>query len=328
MSVEFIRGIENYSQDPENRTIVTIGTFDGIHRGHQEILKRVVSESRKVGSEAILVTFHPHPKVLVAPEQIPLLLTSLEEKGKFIPDFFEGKVLILNFTDELKNQTAEEFVKSLLVDTLRVKKVIVGYDHAFGKNRAGHIDELKQFGSKYDFDVEIVGPVLYNELPISSSRIRKAIQSNDYREALKMLGHHYAIYGTVERGLGLGRRLGYPTANVSYDMRKLLPVEGVYACWAEVGDECKNGMMFIGKNHFNPQQRITVEANLFDFDRDIYDEEIIVYPTHFIRENQKFDSTDLLVEQIKKDKENVLRILKQEKKENVDGQRAKSSHYR
>lgn len=326
MSVEFIRGKENFLKDPSRQTIVTIGTFDGIHRGHQEILKLVMSESRKSGSEAILVTFHPHPKVLVAPEHIPLLLTSLEEKGKFIPDFFDGKVLIMDFSDDLKNQTAEEFVKTLLVDTLHAKKLIVGYDHAFGKNRTGHIDELKEFGLKYGFDVEVVNPVLYNKKPISSSRIRKAILDNKYQEALTMLGHHYAIYGTVERGLGLGRRLGYPTANISYNMRKLLPAEGVYACWAQIGDECKDGMMFIGKNHFNPQQRITVEANLFDFDRDIYDEEMIVFPTHFIRPNQKFDSTDLLVKQIKKDKENVIRILNQEK-ENVAGQRAKSSNY-
>ena len=326
MNVEFIRGNENYSRKDQRNTIVTIGTFDGIHRGHQEILKRVVSESKKSDLDAVLVTFHPHPRVLVAPEQIPLLLTSLEEKGKFIPDFFEGTVLILDFSDELKNQTAEEFIKTLLVDTLQAKKVIVGYDHAFGKNRSGNIDALKQFGSKYDFDVEVVGPVLDAEKPISSSRIRTAILNGEYRQAITMLGHHYAIFGTVERGLGLGRRLGYPTANVSYDMRKLLPVEGVYACWAEIGDESFDGMMFIGKNHFNPQQRITVEANLFDFDRDIYDEEITVYPTHFIRKNQKFDSTALLVEQIEKDKKEVMRILKQEN-ENVDGQRAKSSNY-
>ncbi len=324
MSVNFIRGIENYPVNKDRQTIVTIGTYDGIHLGHQEILKLVMSESKKSGCEAALVTFHPHPKVLVAPEHIPLLLTSLEEKTKFIPDFFDGNVLIMNFSEELQSLTASEFVQSIIVEKLKAKKLIVGYDHAFGKDRSGNIDELKRLGEKFKFDVEVVGPVHYKEKAVSSSRIRKAILKNDYQEALKMLGHHYAIYGKVERGLGLGRKLGYPTANVCYSMRKLLPVEGVYACWAEIGDEVKNGMMFIGKNHFNPQQRITVEANLFDFDKDIYDQDIIVYPTHFVRENRKFESTDLLVEQIKKDKLNVMNILKQEK-ENDDEQRAKSS---
>ncbi len=312
MSVNFIRGIENYPVDQDRHTIVTIGTYDGIHLGHQEILKLVMSESQKSNSEAILVTFHPHPKVFVAPEHIPLLLTSLEEKRKFIPDFFKGKVLTLDFTEKLQSLTAAEFVETVLVKTLNAKKLIVGYDHAFGKDRSGNIEELKRLGKKFNFEVEVVAPVHYKDKPVSSSRIRKAILRNDFQEAQKMLGHHYAIYGKVERGLGLGRKLGYPTANVCYNMRKLLPVEGVYACWAEIGDEVKNGMMFIGKNHFNPQLRITVEANLFDFDRDIYDQDIIVYPTHFIRENRKFDSTDTLVEQIKKDKINVLNILKQE----------------
>ncbi len=324
MSVNFIKGIENYPVDQDRRTIVTIGTYDGIHLGHQEILKLVMSESKKSDSEAILVTFQPHPKVFVAPEHIPLLLTSLEEKRKFIPHFFDGNVLIMDFTEKLQSLTASEFVESVLVKTLHAKKLIVGYDHAFGKDRTGNIEELKSLGKQFDFDVEVVGPVLYNDKAVSSSRIRKTILKNEYQEALRMLGHHYAIYGKVERGLGLGRKLGYPTANVCYNMRKLLPVEGVYACWAEVGDEVKNGMMFIGKNHFNPQERITVEANLFDFDRDIYDQDIIVYPTHFVRANRKFESTDLLVEQIKKDKINVMNILKQEK-QNGDGQRAQSS---
>ena len=326
MSVNFIRGIENYPVDPNRQTIVTIGTYDGIHLGHQEILKLVMKESRETGCEAILVTFHPHPKVLVAPEHIPLLLTSLEEKRKFIPDFFDGNVLIMNFSEKLQSLTAAEFVESVIVKKLNAKKVIVGYDHAFGKNRDGNIEALKSLGQQFKFDVEVVDPVLYKEKAVSSSRIRKAIMKNDYHEAVQMLGHHYAIYGKVERGLGLGRKLGYPTANVCYDVRKLLPVEGVYACWAQVGDIERDGMMFIGKNHFNPQKRITVEANLFDFDEDIYDKDIIVYPTHYIRENRKFESTDLLVEQIKKDKINVINTLKQEK-ENVDGQRAQSSNY-
>ena len=326
MSVKFIKGIDNYQTNADKSAVVTIGTFDGIHRGHQEILKRVVKTGEHYNLESVLVTFHPHPKVLVNPDHIPLLLTTLEEKRKFIPHFFQGNVLILDFDDNLKELTAEEFVREILIKKINAKKVIVGYDHAFGKNRSGNIDMLKNMGDKYNFEVEVIGPFMYKEQAISSSRIRKAMLNKQYENAIKMLGHDYAIYGKVERGIGLGHRLGYPTANVHYGLRKLLPHEGVYACWAQIGDEYKEGMMFIGKNHFNPQERITVEANLFDFDRDIYGEEIFVYPTHYVRKNQKFKTTDQLVKQIELDKENILEIIKKEKS-NVNRQRAESSNY-
>ncbi|HKK20162.1 MAG TPA: riboflavin biosynthesis protein RibF, partial [candidate division Zixibacteria bacterium] len=269
----FIRGLQNYHREPGQSTVVTIGTFDGIHRGHQEILRQVQEESRRLGLEPVLITFDPHPRVVVTPENIPLLLTSIEEKEKFIPDFFEGTVLIIEFNESIKELSAEEFIRTILVETVGAKKVIVGYDHAFGKNRSGNIQSLEMYGEKYGYEVDVVGPVLLKNEPVSSSRIRRAIQNNEYHNALELLGHDYAIYGTVERGIGLGRRLGYPTANVRYSIRKLLPAEGVYVCWAQIGDETRDGMMFIGRNHFNPAQRITVEANLFEFDRDIYDQE-------------------------------------------------------
>ena len=326
MKVEFIKGLENYKPNEPQSAVVTIGTFDGIHRGHQAILKRVNEVAHENGGlTPVLVTFHPHPRVLVTPESIPLLLTTIREKEKFIPDFFDGQVLILEFNDNLKNLDAEEFVKKILVETLGAKKLIVGYDHAFGRNRSGNIEKLTELGKIYNFDVEVVGPVIHNDKPVSSSRIRTATLDGHYDLAIELMGHYYAISGPVERGLGLGRRLGYPTANVGYDIRKLLPPEGVYACWAQVDGEEKDGMMFIGKNHFNPQKLITVEANLFDFDRDIYDKEIIVYPTTFIRENRKFDSTEKLIEQIKKDKKDVLEIINKEK-ENGYEQRSKSSN--
>jgi len=326
LSVKFIKGIDNYQTNADKSAVVTIGTFDGIHRGHQEILKRVVETGEHYNLEAVLVTFHPHPKVLVNPDHIPLLLTTLEEKRKFIPHFFQGNVLILDFDDNLKELSGEEFVREILIKIINAKKVIVGYDHAFGKNRSGNIDMLKNLGDKYDFEVEVIGPFMYQKQAISSSRIREAMLNNQYEDAIKMLGHDYAIYGKVERGIGLGRRLGYPTANVRYGLRKLLPREGVYACWAQIGNEDKEGMMFIGKNHFNPQECITVEANLFDFDRDIYGEEIFVYPTHYIRKNRKFKTIDQLVKQIELDKKNILEIIEKEKR-NVNQQRAESSNY-
>jgi riboflavin kinase/FMN adenylyltransferase len=322
----FYRGLENFPVHSGQRSIVTVGTFDGIHRGHQAILSRVQSEAERLGCEAVMVTFHPHPRIVVTPNDIPMLLTTIEEKEKFVPHFFSGRVMVLNFDEELKKMTAEKFVEDILLKHTGMTKLVVGHDHAFGRNREGNAELLKKLGEKHGFEVEVVGPVLDNEKPISSSRIRRAIENNQYGEAIDLLGHAYAIYGKVERGIGLGRKLGYPTANVAYSQRKLLPVEGVYSCWAQIGDECKDGMMFIGRNHFNPSGRITVEANLFDFDQDIYDEELIVYATHYVRPNRKFDSTDALVVQIEKDKEEILAIIKKEK-EDVDRQDTKRANH-
>ncbi len=310
MTAVFVTDITQYKRTSERGVVATIGTFDGIHRGHQEIFRQVREDSCNSGLDAVLVTFDPHPKVVVSPERAPRLLTSIEEKRKFIPSYFDGTVVVVTFTPELMRMTPDEFVRSFLVERLGVKKLVVGHDHAIGRGRAGDISELRRLGQLYGFEVNVVEPVMLDGSPISSSRIRKLMTDGEYSEALHMLGHEYAIYGTVERGIGLGRKLGYPTANVKYGANKLLPPEGVYACWVQLGSENLSGMLFIGENHFNPARRVTVETNIFDFDRDIYDQEIIVYPTHFVRGNRRFDSTDALVRQIAIDKINILEIVK------------------
>lgn len=320
MTGQFIRGIEKFAK-PTKPVIATLGTFDGIHRGHQAIIKTLEQQCRQANAPGVMITFDPHPRVVLSPDHIPLLLTTVEEKGVFVPDFFTGTVLVLEFDLAMKNRTPRQFVQEILVDRLGITKLIVGYDHALGKDRKGNAEELTRLGKEFGFEVEVVGPVQYEGKPVSSSRIRQAMADNKYDQALKLLGHDYAIFGSVERGLGLGRRLGYPTANVRYGFRKLLPPQGVYSCWAEVGDIVRPGMMFIGQNHFNPQAHITVEANLFDFDADIYDENIIVYPIEFIRENRKFDGTDELVKQIEKDKKQIIDMLRKEK-DNAFKQRA------
>jgi riboflavin kinase/FMN adenylyltransferase len=312
LNTRFVKGIENYQPLTDRPAVVTIGTFDGIHLGHQEILSRVETVSSESNLEPVLITFHPHPRVLVTPDNAPLLLTTIEEKERFLPDYFGGTVLILDFNEQLMNLSPEKFVKDIVVDKVKAKKLIVGYDHALGKNRSGTIPELTKLGERYGYDVEVVGPVLVDNLAVSSSRIRRAIADNRYQEALRLLGHEYAIYGTVEKGIGLGKKLGYPTANVRYNPRKLLPPHGVYSCRAQVSGERFDGVMFIGRNHFNPEERITVEAHLFHFDKDIYNEDIIVYPRHFIRENRKYDSPEELVQQIEKDKERAIELLEKE----------------
>ncbi|MEA2031708.1 MAG: bifunctional riboflavin kinase/FAD synthetase [candidate division Zixibacteria bacterium] len=326
MTTTFIKGIGSYNHQSDIPVIATIGTFDGIHRGHQEIFRRVREQSKENGAEPVLITFHPHPRMLVTPDSAPLLLTTIEEKGKFVPDFFDGKVLILDFNKDLMNTPAVEFVKKILVEKIGVRKLIVGYDHTFGYDRHGDIPALKVMGAEMGFEVEVVEPVVEDNKPVSSSRIRRAIIDGRYQEALNLLGHDYAIYGTVEHGIGMGYKLGYPTANISYSHRKLLPSEGVYACWAEVDNDCYSGMMFIGRNSLNPEDCVSVEANLFEFDSDIYNKEITVYPIRFIRENRKFELKDKLIEQIEQDKKQVLNTFEKELSSGID-KRAKSSNH-
>ncbi|MBU0983225.1 MAG: bifunctional riboflavin kinase/FAD synthetase [candidate division Zixibacteria bacterium] len=310
MTTSFLRKLEQFPEVEPKSSVVTIGTFDGIHRGHQAILRRVRMAAAEKELRSVLVTFQPHPRMVVSPDNVPMLLTSIEEKEQFVPDFFDGQVLVLEFNKQLMNQTAEDFVKKVLVDRIGMSHLIVGYDHGLGKNRSGDTTQLRKMGAQWVFDVDVVEPVHYHGGPVSSSRIRTAMNEGRYAEAIELLGHEYAVYGTVERGIGLGHKLGYPTANIRYSHRKLLPPQGVYACWVLLDGEEKEGMLFIGQNHFNPVAGVTVEANLFDFDRDIYDEEVIVYPTQFIRPNQRFDSTEKLVAQIEEDKKNVLSILR------------------
>jgi riboflavin kinase/FMN adenylyltransferase len=309
LTFAFHKSSDEFSRSSSAGTVVTVGTFDGIHLGHHAILRRLNELARNARLEPVVVTFHPHPRVLVTPQDYPLVLTTIGEKEHFLPCFHSGAVVVLEFSAQLKEMSAERFAQEVLVKELRARKLIVGYDHAFGKDRGGGIADLRRIGGQVGFDVEVVEPVMVSGRPVSSSRIRAALHENHLREAVALLGHEYAIFGTVERGIGLGRKLGYPTANVNYGQDKLLPFPGVYSCRVEVGSEKKMGMMFIGHNHFNAAKAVTVEANLFDFDRDIYDAEISVYPMHYIREGRKFASTGELADQMAQDKTNVLRII-------------------
>ena len=326
MSIKLIKGLENYKA-PQGRSVVaTIGTFDGIHLGHQKILERTMSIANELNADPLVITFDPHPRVLVTPEDAPLLLTTLPEKEQYFGHYFSGTVLVLEFNATIQNLSAADFVRETLVARLGLKQLVVGTDHTFGKNRSGNIEELRRLGAQFGFQVDVVEPVLLGSERISSTKIRRHLKNGDFQEALKFLGHSYAIHGIVEKGIGLGRKLGYPTANVKYGRRKLLPPYGVYACRVQVGELMRDGMMFIGHNHFNPEAKITVEANLFDFDQDIYDEEIIVYPTRFVRTNRKFETKEALIERIKLDKQEVLKIIEKEK-QNVSDKRAESPNY-
>lgn len=258
----------------------------------------------------VAITFHPHPRVLVTPDDPPLLLTTPEEKINILEMEFDGSLVFLRFDDQLRRMTAEDFAKKVLVNRFGVKALVVGYNHSFGHQRSGNIEHLRDIGAREGFELEVVEPVTYREAPISSSRIRRAIKDSDWDEVIAMLGHGYPIHGRVIKGLGRGKQLGWPTINIAWAERKLLPPEGVYSCRASINGDLYSGMMFLGVNMLNPEKALSVEANLFDFDRDIYDSEVVLYPEHFIRSNARFESADELARQIARDKRNILKLLK------------------
>jgi len=290
--------------------VATLGTFDGFHRGHASIFDKLDEKARSLGLPPVAITFHPHPRVLVTPDDPPLLLTTPEEKIDILDRQFGGSLVLLRFDDQMRQMTAERFAKEILVDRFGVKALVVGYDHSFGHRRSGNIDNLREIGQREGFELEVVDPVTHNETPISSSRIRRAIIAGDWEEAVAMLGHVYPIQGRVIRGVGRGKKLGWPTINIDWADRKLLPAEGVYSCTASVNGDMYRGMMFLGVSMYNPDKSVSVEANLFEFDREIYDSEVTLYPTHFIRPNARFASAKELSEQIADDKMKILKLLK------------------
>jgi riboflavin kinase/FMN adenylyltransferase len=292
---------------------VTVGVFDGVHRGHQEILKRTTEISVRDQLRSILLTFHPHPREIIAPDAAPLLLTTLEEKKELLQRYFPGAIFVLNFDRALMNLEPEQFVQEILIDHCGMRHLVIGHDHALGKNRSGDARKLQSLGKKLGFQVTVCEPVIENQQLVSSSRIRQLLKTGDVAGALCLLNHEYPISGTVERGIGLGKKLGYPTANVHVMQRKLLPLEGVYVCEAELNGEQFDGMLFVGRNHLNPEALVTVEAHLFHFDRDIYGRTIKVSPTHFLRENRPFSKPDALVAQIETDEKRTIAILQEER---------------
>ncbi|MEZ5359231.1 MAG: bifunctional riboflavin kinase/FAD synthetase [Candidatus Zixiibacteriota bacterium] len=309
MSLTVYRSAEEYVREDGRPCVATLGTFDGFHLGHASIFNRLCQLGESLDMPAVVITFHPHPRVVVTPQNPPLLLTTPEEKVAILESRFCGSLVILTFDDALRQMTAEEFIQKVLIDKFRIHTLIVGYDHSFGKDRSGTIEHLKEVAGRKKFDLEVIGPVTYKDMPISSSRIRRAIDNGEWKDAIAMMGHPYPIHGRVVRGLGKGKNLGWPTINLDWSERKLLPRQGVYSCTASVEGERHRGMMFIGVNMFNPEKSVSVEANLFDFDRDLYDKEVTLCPYHFIRENRKFDSAEALSRQIAKDKEEIEKLL-------------------
>ncbi|MCP4566058.1 MAG: bifunctional riboflavin kinase/FAD synthetase [FCB group bacterium] len=289
--------------------MATLGTFDGYHLGHKSIFENLSRQGERLKLPPVAITFHPHPRIVVTPNDPPPLLTSPEEKIEILSNRFDGSLVFLKFDDNLRKMTAETFIRDILVEKFGIQALVVGYNHSFGRDRSGNIDHLAEIGARIGFDLKVVAPVTFKDMPISSSRIRRSISIGEWKDAINMLGHPYPIRGRIVKGAGRGRKLGWPTINLAWPERKLLPSAGVYSCTAAINGSSFRGMMFVGVNMFSPDQSVAVEANLFDFDRDVYDMEATLFPSHFIRANKRFDSPEELSRQIARDKEIILKLI-------------------
>jgi len=294
-----------------SKPIVTTGTFDGVHLGHLQVINRLKEVARKSGGESVILTFHPHPRMVLDPGNKTLkLLNTVEEKTELLEKAGIENLIIHPFSREFSLLSSAEFIKNILVDQIHTHKLVIGYDHHFGKNREGSFEHLQQNAHVYGFEVEEIPAKDIDHVEISSTRIRKAIEQGDVPTANKYLGYEYFISGTVVKGKQLGRTLGYPTANIEvHDQNKLIPVDGIYAVRVVVGQKKYSGMMSIGLNPTVEGKERTIEVNIFDFDKDIYGEHIRVSFFEKLRNEIKFGSLDELKEQLLIDKTSALKIL-------------------
>jgi len=283
-------------------TVLTIGTFDGVHLGHQKIIERVVTTARQEGLLATIFTFFPHPRMVVQHDKSLKLIHTLEEKKQLLQRLGVDLLVVQPFNEAFAQLTAEEFVSTILVQHLNVKKVIIGYDHRFGRNRTANINDMRLFGEKYGFAVEEISVQEVDEVSVSSTKIREALNKGDVTTAEHYLGTPYSLTGTVVHGLKLGRTLGYPTANIQVtEDYKLIPKDGVYAVYSYIGARKVYGMMSIGKNPTIEGKGASIEVYFFDFNGDLYDRELTIYFVKYLREERKFSSVAHLKKQLQDD---------------------------
>jgi riboflavin kinase/FMN adenylyltransferase len=292
------------------KTIVTIGTFDGIHVGHQKILKNLIRTANNEGKKSVLLTFFPHPRMVLQKENKILLLNTIKEKSGLLEKMGLDYLIIHPFSREFSRLTALDFVRDILVNKLNTSRLIIGYDHHFGKNREGNIHQLKEYSLLYDFKVEEIPAQDIDDVSVSSTKIRTALKDGNLKTANNYLGYHYMLNGTVVSGKKLGGTIGFPTANIEIkEPYKLIPKTGVYIIRTYINTILYTGMMNIGFNPTVLGKHQTIEAHLFDFNEDLYGKEITIEFIYFLREEHKFESVEELVIQLNIDKENAISYL-------------------
>jgi riboflavin kinase / FMN adenylyltransferase len=291
-------------------SVITIGTFDGVHQGHQQIIEALKAEAQAVNGEAVIITFDPHPRKIVHPHTHLHLINTLEEKIELFSRTGIDHLVVVPFTKEFSDQPAEEYIENFLIGKFQPHSIIIGYDHHFGHERKGNFRLLENNAQHFNYKLLEIPKHVLDSIAVSSTKIRKAIQESHIETANKLLGYDFFFEGKVIHGDKLGRQLGYPTANLEYTSKEKIHLgHGVFAVHVEIEGETKKGMLSIGDRPTLNRQGEKVEVNIFDFAQDIYGKVMRVIIRKFLREQVKYNSLDELIEQLHKDKENSLAAL-------------------
>jgi riboflavin kinase / FMN adenylyltransferase len=292
------------------KKILTLGTFDGVHIGHRKILERITQNTKNGEYESLVLTFFPHPRMVLQGHSDVKLLNTLSEKIDLLENLGIQNLVIHPFDAAFSKLTAEEFVQSVLVNQFHIQKIIIGHDHRFGSNRTANIDDLIAFGKQYHFEVEQISVQEIDAVSISSTKIRNALSEGNMALANEYLGYDYMMTGTILEGKQLGRTIGFPTANLKIEENyKLIPRNGVYVVRSIINLKTVFGMMNIGFNPTVAGENLSIEIHYFDFDADLYDQKIAVSLLEYLRPEQKFESVDLLKQQLEIDKKTALEYL-------------------
>ncbi|WP_104382548.1 bifunctional riboflavin kinase/FAD synthetase [Sphingobacterium sp. HMA12] len=323
--MKIYRSLEDFS--PVENAVVTIGTFDGVHIGHQKILVHLKEAAQKINGETILLTFFPHPRLIINPDDDSLrLINDIEEKVSQLSKVGIDHLIIIPFSRDFSNQTPEEYISNVLVGKLGTKKIVIGYDHHFGKDRKGSLGDLEQFASIFDYSVDEIPEQDINDIAVSSTRVREALIKGDIKTANLYLGYPFELTGTVIRGDQIGRTIGFPTANLQvHEPHKLIPAYGIYAVEVYIYNHIQNittgeykeenpisiakGMGYIGTRPTVDGMNRAIEISLFDFDQDIYGKTLRVKFLHFIRHDERFDSLEEMKAQIKADEIEIRNLI-------------------
>lgn len=318
--MEVISTVRNFMEVVNNtekffshrNSAITIGTFDGIHLGHQTIIRRLCEISKVTKMNSILVTFDPHPQTVIKhknKEDIKIL-TTIEEKKYFLENFDLDFLVVIKFTKEFSKINSSQFIEDFLVNKFKSKEIVIGYNHAFGKDREGSIDTLNKLSKKFNYNITLVTPVKYKGELISSSRIRKALKNGEVYDVSQMFGRNYSFSGRIIKGKGIGKTINIPTANIKIDNdTKLIPKKGTYIVKISVKGKMYNGLLNIGTKPTFNFQKISMEANIFDFNDNIYNEKITVEVIKHLRDEIKFENVEALVRQIQKDKKECTKFF-------------------
>ena len=289
--MEIIKNSSNFSSSEQ--TFVTIGTFDGVHYGHQQIIEKLVSEAKKANKKSVVLTFFPHPRMVLQKDNSLELINTIDERATLLEKTGLDYLIIHPFSKEFSKMSALEFVRDILVNQLNISKLIIGYDHHFGKNREGNITQLSEYSHVYDFIVEEIPAQDIDSVSISSTKVRRALHAGSLKTANNYLGYNFMLNGTVVNGKKLGGTIGYPTANIDVkETYKLIPKTGVYVVKSTLDKKIVFGMMNIGSRPTVDGNHQTIEVHFFDFNQDLYNQNLTIELMYFLRDEHKFDSID------------------------------------